>query len=68
MSHIDDELAKAVEESEADEVAQPVVVPEASAAPAGKKPRRELVLLGALLAIGGGILTLVMTRDRKSVV
>ena len=62
MSHIDDELAKAVEESEADEVARPVVVPEADAArPSAKKPRRELVLLGALLVIGGAILTLVMT-------
>jgi cytochrome c-type biogenesis protein CcmE len=61
MSDIDDELAKAVEESEADEAARPVVVPEASPAAVAKKPRRELVLLGALLVIAGAILTLVMT-------
>jgi len=56
---IDDELAKAVEESEADEAARPVVVADAEAAV--KPPRRELALLAALLVIGGGILTLVMT-------
>jgi cytochrome c-type biogenesis protein CcmE len=56
---IDDELAKAVEESEADEAARPVVVAEAPTAV--KPPRRELALLAALLVIGGGILTLVMT-------
>jgi cytochrome c-type biogenesis protein CcmE len=64
MSHIDDELAKAVEESEAEEVARPLVVPVAEALQSGtpaKKPRRELVLLAALLVIGGAILTLVMT-------
>lgn len=64
MSQIDDELAKAVEESEAEEVARPLVVPVAevsSGATSAKKPRRELVLLGALLVIGGAILTLVMT-------
>jgi cytochrome c-type biogenesis protein CcmE len=61
MSHIDDELAKAVEESEADEAARPVVVSDALPAPSEKKPRRELVLLAALLVIGGAILTLVMT-------
>ncbi|HEX7668567.1 MAG TPA: cytochrome c maturation protein CcmE [Polyangiaceae bacterium] len=64
MSNIDDELAKAVEESEAEEVARPLVVPVAEVLPGGtggKKPRRELVLLAALLVIGGAILTLVMT-------
>jgi cytochrome c-type biogenesis protein CcmE len=58
MSKIDDELAKAVEDSEADEVARPVVVHEKSDGP---KPRRELVLLGTLLAMAAAILTLVMT-------
>lgn len=61
MSPLDDELTKAVEESEADEAASPAVVSDALPAPAGKKPRRELVLLAALLVIGGAILTLVMT-------
>lgn len=60
MSKIDDELAKAVEDSEADEAARPVVVQERGE-PSGK-PRRELVLLGTLLAIGAAILTLVMTN------
>jgi cytochrome c-type biogenesis protein CcmE len=61
MSKIDDELAKAVEDSEADEAARPVVVQERSE-PSSGKPRRELVLLGTLLAIGAAILTLVMTN------
>jgi cytochrome c-type biogenesis protein CcmE len=60
MSKIDDELAKAVEDSEADEAARPVVVQERGE-PSGR-PRRELVLLGTLLAIGAAILTLVMTN------
>src|SRR5437763_919291 len=58
MSKIDDELAKAVEDSEADEAARPVVMQGASVPQA--KPRRELVLLGTLLAVGAAILTLVM--------
>jgi cytochrome c-type biogenesis protein CcmE len=61
MSKIDDELAKAVEDSEADEVARPVVM-QGPADPSQKKPRRELVLLGTLLAIAAAILTLVMTN------
>jgi cytochrome c-type biogenesis protein CcmE len=60
MSKIDDELAKAVEDSEADEAARPVVVQEHP--DSSPKPRRELVLLGTLLVIGGAILTLVMTN------
>lgn len=60
MSAIDDELAKAVAESEADAGAEPVVTP-ASPEHTPKKPRRELGLLLALLAMGGGILVLVLT-------
>src|SRR5262245_23279605 len=60
MSKIDDELAKAVEDSEADEAARPVV--QERNEPSSGKPRRELVLLGTLLAIGAAILTLVMTN------
>jgi cytochrome c-type biogenesis protein CcmE len=59
MSKIDDELAKAVEDSEADEATRPVVVHEQSDTP---RPRRELVLLGTLLVIGAAILPLVMTN------
>jgi cytochrome c-type biogenesis protein CcmE len=60
MSKIDDELAKAVEDSEADEAARPVV--QERSEPSSGKPRRELVLLGTLLAIAAAILTLVMTN------
>jgi cytochrome c-type biogenesis protein CcmE len=66
MSKIDDELAKAVEDSEADEAARPVVM-QGSDEPQ-KKPRRELLLLGLLLAIGAGILTLVMTNFNDSAI
>jgi cytochrome c-type biogenesis protein CcmE len=59
MSAIDEELAKAVEESEADEAARPVVVTEGPS-PA-HKPKKELGLLLALLVMGAGILVLVMT-------
>jgi cytochrome c-type biogenesis protein CcmE len=60
MSSIDDELAKAVQDSEADEASRPVVVPERTAEK--PKPRRELALLAGLLVAGGAILTLVMTN------
>ena len=58
---IDDELAKAVEESEADQAARPVVVSEPNGAPARRRPRREVALLAGLLVIGGAILALVLT-------
>jgi cytochrome c-type biogenesis protein CcmE len=57
---LDDELAKAVEESEADAVARPVVVPDVPP-PDRPRPRRELGLLLALLVMGGAIVALVMT-------
>ncbi len=66
MSAIDDELAKAVEESENDEAARPVVVPEA--APHRAPPRRELKLLIALLVMGASILVLVMTTFNDSAI
>ncbi|HEX4475787.1 MAG TPA: cytochrome c maturation protein CcmE [Polyangiaceae bacterium] len=66
MSAIDDELAKAVEESENDEAARPVVVPEA--APLRPPPRRELKLLIALLVMGASILVLVMTTFNDSAI
>jgi cytochrome c-type biogenesis protein CcmE len=66
MSKIDDELAKAVEDSEADEAARPVVMQGVSEPQ--KKPRRELLLLGTLLAIGAAILTLVMTNFNDSAI
>ncbi|MGC4090374.1 MAG: cytochrome c maturation protein CcmE [Polyangiaceae bacterium] len=61
MSRVDDELAKAVAESEA-------TAPKDEAAPVTRaaplepgNPKRNLGLLAALLVMGGGILTLVMT-------
>ncbi len=61
MKAIDDELTKAVEDSEADEASRPVVMPE-SPPPPGRQPRRELPLLIALLVIAGAIVALVMTN------
>lgn len=61
MSKIDDELAKAVEDSEAEEASRPVVMPE-PVMPKKAAPRRELALLAGLLVMGGAILTLVMTN------
>lgn len=63
MSHLDDELAQAVKdaEAEAESVAQepaPVVAP---ASPSSAGSRKNWWMLGALLVMGGGILTLVMT-------
>lgn len=59
MSGVDDDLRNAVLESEADEVARPVVVSEAG--PVRHRPRKELGLLLTLLVMGGSILVLVMT-------
>jgi cytochrome c-type biogenesis protein CcmE len=61
MSQLDDELAQAVKDAEAEAVAQepaPVVAP-ANTPPSAS--RKNLWLLGALLVMGGGILALVMT-------
>jgi cytochrome c-type biogenesis protein CcmE len=63
MSKLDEELAKAVEASEAD---VPVQVPVSRDAQAEKKPRRNLGLLLALLVMGGGSLALVMTSFEGS--
>jgi len=61
MSHVDDELAKAVEESEAVARAEEPS-PVTRALPASTEPvKRNVGLLVALLVMGGGILTLVMT-------
>ena len=57
MSSLDDELQKAVLDSEAEEAARPVVVPEAAAP--GPKPGKELGLLIGLLVMAAAILALV---------
>ncbi len=58
MSRLDDELLEAVKESEAVAV---VPAPVALESKTGGSKRRNVGLLIGLLAIGGGILTLVMT-------
>ena len=69
MSGLDDELSKAVQESEAVAAVPP---PEGTKAPAlaprgpSKTAKRSIGLLIALLVGGGGILTLVMTSFEKS--
>ncbi len=69
MSGLDDELAKAVQESEA---VAAVVPPEGPKPPApaasapSKNTKRSIGLLIALLIGGGGILTLIMTSFEKS--
>ena len=60
MSDLDDELSRAVRESEADDAARPVVFREPAPA-AAPPPRRELRLLAALLVMGGALLGLVLT-------
>lgn len=65
MATVDEELAKAVEESEADIASRPVVVGAAAPQP---KVRRELGLLIALLVMGGAILVLVMTTFNDSAI
>jgi cytochrome c-type biogenesis protein CcmE len=71
MDRLDEELAKAVEDSEqateaADGGEQPPAVARPAEAPAS--PRRSLGLLAALLVMSGGILALVMTGSDDGVV
>ena len=66
MSGIDDELSKAVEESEAEAVARPVVVPEQP--PRAPRPRREIGLLIGLLVMASAIVVLVMTSFNDSAI
>jgi cytochrome c-type biogenesis protein CcmE len=65
MSNVDDELAAALKESE--DAAQAVPAPVAMPAP-GQAPRRSLGLLVALLVMGAGILTLVFTNFKDSMI
>jgi cytochrome c-type biogenesis protein CcmE len=58
MTKLDEELARAVAAAEADAPTQAAVSRDA---PAERKPRRNLGLLLALLVMGGGALTLVLT-------
>ncbi|MEB2314003.1 MAG: cytochrome c maturation protein CcmE [Sorangiineae bacterium] len=64
MSRLDDELAEAVD---AIESGHPVPVA-VTAPPRPPAPKRNLALLAALLVMGGGILTLVLTSFNDSAV
>jgi cytochrome c-type biogenesis protein CcmE len=68
MSRVDEELSKALEESERLAQAEPVHVVSAQVAPEAAKPKRNLGLLLALLVMGGGILALVFTSFENAVV
>src|SRR5690606_34005446 len=59
MSDLDQELAEAVKQTEAVEAG--VVKPTSEPQDPERKPKRNLGLLAALLVIGGGILTLMLT-------
>jgi len=67
MSNLDDELAKAVQESEAVAEAQPAPVAVPVARPA-HKPKRSIGLLIGLLVMGGSILTLVFTNIKDAAI
>jgi cytochrome c-type biogenesis protein CcmE len=66
MSNVDDELAQAVKDSE--DAAQAVPAPVAMPAPQKSPPKRSVGLLVALLVMGGGILTLVFTNFKDSMI
>jgi cytochrome c-type biogenesis protein CcmE len=73
MSSLDEELARAVAESEDASdapavAADPVAGPGEGVQPRSGRPARSLGLLAALLVIGGGILTLVLTSFEDSAV
>jgi cytochrome c-type biogenesis protein CcmE len=68
MSRVDEELSKALEESERLAQAEAVHAVSAQVVPEPPKPKKNLGLLLALLAMGGGILTLVFTSFENAVV
>jgi cytochrome c-type biogenesis protein CcmE len=67
MSHVDDELAQALADSEATARAEDPL-PVTRVATSSGSAKRSIGLLVALLAMGGGILTLVMTSFEKAAV
>jgi cytochrome c-type biogenesis protein CcmE len=69
MSRLDDELIKAVEESEASAAAAPQVLDAPRSADVdATRPKRSVGLLVALLVMAAGILTLVMTSVDQAMV
>ena len=68
MSHVDDELAQALRESEAVAEAQPAPTAVPVAPGSASKPKRSLVLLVSLLVMAGAILTLVFTSFSGSAI
>ncbi len=65
---VDQELARAVEEAEAEASVPAVAQGEAPAAPPPNKPKRSLGLLAALLVIVGAVLALVFTSFEGSAI
>jgi cytochrome c-type biogenesis protein CcmE len=68
MSRVDDELSQALAESEATARAEEPLPVTRSAPTSGGSSKRNIGLLVALLVMGGGILTLVMTSFNSAVV
>lgn len=68
MSRVDDELAEAVAQSEASSSTEDAVPVTRPAPSPTKSPKRNLGLLAALVVMGGGILTLVMTSFENAAV
>jgi cytochrome c-type biogenesis protein CcmE len=72
MSKLDQELARAVAASEAEDSAptseRPVAAPAPANEPARKKRLHNVGLVVALLVMGGGVLTLVMTNFKQAAV
>jgi cytochrome c-type biogenesis protein CcmE len=65
---VDQELARAVEEAEADSSVAAVVPAVAAPTPTGPKPKRSMGLLIALLVMVAGVLTLVFTSFQGSAI
>lgn len=63
MSKLDDELRKAISQGEEDDAAAPVGVSASTEEAADGNGRRNLGVLLALLAVGGGILSFVLGQD-----
>ncbi|HEY3496442.1 MAG TPA: cytochrome c maturation protein CcmE [Polyangiaceae bacterium] len=66
MSNVDDELAQALKDSE--DAAQAVPAPVAMPAVRQSPPKRSIGLLVGLLVMGGGVLTLVFTNFKDSMI
>jgi cytochrome c-type biogenesis protein CcmE len=64
--HLDDELAKALADS--DDVVEDVAIVPTGARPAAPRSKSNLVLLGALLAVGGGLAALFLVGFKEAAI